>query len=276
LDFDITVEVNFAPLTCSSGSATLGYAEPNRVLKIDNVWYGTAQANKINQSDTSGTFNDIYANFNSSIDTGCYSGSPDGWYYGLDNIEPANKEMLLDVVLHEIGHGLGFLSFVDGDTGALFNAAIDAYSQNLIDTVYAKTWETMTDAERLDSNNNDNLIWNGSLANAAANTGGSNPLTAGFENGGIKIHAPSSYNSGSSIGHISTEAIHNQLMEPYNTDDGIHPSLEILMFKDMGYKLKTDLTGKNIPIAENYTLDIAVNGTVNLDITNHLTDGNAE
>jgi hypothetical protein len=287
LHYDITVEATFAALTCSASSATLGYAGPNRVKKDNNVWYGTAQANQILKTDTSDTFNDIYATFNSSIDAGCFNGASSGWYYGLDNNEPSDKEALLDVVLHEIGHGLGFLSFVDlsddtsatpavAATGALFNSYIDSYSRFLKDHTTNKIWADMSNAERLASRNNNTLIWTGSNANAGAMTNGLNELSSGFNNGGIKMHAPSSYSSGSSVSHISTDAAPNQLMEPYNTDDGIHPVLEIQMFKDMGYDLKADLSANSQPMASNYTLSIPVNGSINLAVLSHATDADTD
>ena len=268
LDYDITVEVSFTALACSSGSATLGYAGPNRVAKRNNAWYGTAQANQIDKADTSGANNDIYADFNADIDNGCYSGAPNGWYYGLDNNEPADQEMLLDVVLHEIGHGLGFLSFVDGTSGALFstgdgsNAAIDAYSAHLYDSSESKYWSDMTDAERLASSNADSLVWTGTHGtNDAALKG----YSTGIVNGDIKIHAPNTYKSGSSISHISTTFSPNQLMEPYNTDDGVEPDLEIAMFKDMDYKLKSDLAGNSKPVANSYPVDVLMNTSIDLD-----------
>lgn len=264
LDYDIKVEVQFTALTCSASSATLGYAGPNRVSKINNVWYSTAQANQIQKTDTSGTYNDIYADFNSSIDNGCYNGAPNGWYYGLDNNEPADQEALLDVVLHEIAHGLGFLTFVDGGTGALFNSYIDAYSKHLYDYSRSKSWSSMSDAERLASNNDDALVWSGTYGNADASSKG---YSTGIVNGDIKIHAPSSYASGSSISHISTILSPNQLMEPYNTDDGVSPDLEVAMFKDIGYKLKSELAGNTKPVANSYSINVPTNGNVSLDYT---------
>lgn len=290
LDYDITVEVNFTPLTCSGNSATLGYAGPNRVAKRSSVWYPTALSNQIDKADTSGSSNDIYADFNSDLGsdtagpggTECYTGSPEGWYYGLDNNEPADQEMLLDVVLHEIGHGLGFLTFVNtndtnssnGDVpGALFNGDIDAYSQHLYDYDVSKYWSNMTNAERLTSRKNNTLVWSATHGSADAASKG---YSTGIVNGDIKMHAPTSYASGSSISHISTGFSPNQLMEPYNTDDGIEPDLEIAMFKDIGYKLKSELSGNNKPVANSYSIDVPMNGSIDLDYLANASDADLD
>lgn len=273
LDYDITVEVQFASLTCSPSSATLGYAGPNRVAKRNNIWYATAQANQIDKANISGTYNDIYADFNSDIDNGCYNGAPNGWYYGLDNNEPSDQEALLDVVLHEIGHGLGFLNFVDGTTGALFNGFIDAYSQHLYDYSQSKYWPDMTDAERLASFTADSLVWSATNATGDVSEKG---YSTGIVNGDIKMHAPSNYSSGSSISHISTLFTPNQLMEPYNTDDGVAPDLEVAMFKDMGYKLKSELLGNSKPIAHSYSIDVIMNTSVNLDYSTNSSDADGD
>ena len=72
LHYDITVEAEFTNLACSENSTTLGFAGPSQVKKVDNVWYSTAQANQLLKQDTSINANDIYATFNSAIDTGCF------------------------------------------------------------------------------------------------------------------------------------------------------------------------------------------------------------
>lgn len=262
LHYDVTVNAQFTALACSSSSATLGFAGPAKVKKINNVWYSTAQANQINKNDTSGVdSSDINAQFNSSIDSGCYSGSPNGWYYGLDNNPPAGKEALLDVVLHELGHGLGFLSLVNGDTGAYFNSYPDAYIKNLKDLNSGKLWTSMTNAERVTSARNNNLFWNGNYGNTFAGTIFSS--NSGYVSNQIRMYNPSTYNSGSSVSHISTHATPNQLMEPFNTTDGVTPVIEPYMFKDMGYNLKVDSTN-NPPVANNFSVSTDKNSSIRI------------
>ena len=56
---------------------------------------------------------------------------------------------LLPVVLHELGHGLGFSNFVDGHRRAqLADGKADIYSQYTLDVTTGKIWNAMTNAER--------------------------------------------------------------------------------------------------------------------------------
>lgn len=273
LDYNITLEASFESLYCTSGSATLGYAGPNRVKNINKVWYATAQANQIQKTDTSGTYSDIYANFNSDIDYGCYSGAANGWYYGFDNNPPAGKEALLDVVLHEIAHGLGFLTFVNADTGAFFNSYPDSYTKLLKDTSNGKLWTNMTNSERISSFRSNTLFWAGVNANTFADS--VFPDNSGYINNEIRLYNPSNYSAGSSVSHISTYASPNQLMEPFNTNDGVEPVVEPYMLKDMGYKLKEDLNN-DAPMAIDYSVSTPKNSSITLYPMNNTTDLNGD
>ncbi|QNP53744.1 hypothetical protein H9L05_09485 [Hymenobacter qilianensis] len=65
-----------------------------------NIWYPVALAEKIAGQELNGTNADISAEFSSNFD----------WYLGLDGLPPAGKYDLVSVVLHELGHGLGFVA----------------------------------------------------------------------------------------------------------------------------------------------------------------------
>jgi hypothetical protein len=65
-----------------------------------NVWYVAAAANKRRGADLNGATAEINANFNSAFSN---------WHFG-SGAPPANKYDFETVVLHELGHGVGFLS----------------------------------------------------------------------------------------------------------------------------------------------------------------------
>src|SRR4029077_5248591 len=118
----IFVDATMDPLTCSSTSAVLGQAGPTNVFRdfsgalVAGTWYPQALANKLHGSDLDAGTHDITAQFNSAIGTTCPFPNP--WYYGFDASPPGSDIDFVSVVLHELGHGLGFLTFVDVSTGA--------------------------------------------------------------------------------------------------------------------------------------------------------------
>jgi len=166
-DITITVNATFDPLTCGQSSAVLGSAGPITVQRdfvgaeFTNTWYHVALANKRFGGDLETGSSDIVARFNSAIDgnDSCLSGT--NWYYGLDGNEGTDTE-LLPVVLHEIGHGLGFSEFVDGDTGELFLGRIDIFSRFLSGESEGLFWSEMSNAQRVASARNDGgVVWDG-------------------------------------------------------------------------------------------------------------------
>ena len=150
---EIKVDANFNPLFCNATSATLGSAGPNTVhlnftgAPVANTSYVQALANARFGGDLNIAINDIGAEFNSTIGTTCPL--PVGWYYGLDGSPPAGTIDFPTVVLHEIAHGLGFLSLVDELSGAKFAGFDDAYMRFLESHSTGELFPTMTDAERV-------------------------------------------------------------------------------------------------------------------------------
>jgi len=59
------------------------------------------------------------------------------------------------VVLHEIGHGLGFLTLADGSNGTEFMGSPDVFERFMLDITTGKHWYQMSNAERLASATND-------------------------------------------------------------------------------------------------------------------------
>ncbi len=163
----IRVQANFDPLTpCDSTSGVLGSAGAVTLASdftgalIPNTWYSIALANKLAGTDLSTANNDITAQFNSSVDNSTCLGSA-SWYYGYDHNEGADID-LLAVVLHEMGHGLGFQTFATVSTGQFLSNRPDIFARNLFDRTLGLTWDQMTNNQRKSSAiNTGQLVWNG-------------------------------------------------------------------------------------------------------------------
>ena len=173
-DVTIQVQANFDPLTpCDSTSGVLGSAGAITQARdfagalVANTWYSIALANKLADTDLSTSTNDISARFNSSVDNStCLGGT--SWYYGYDHNEGTNID-LLAVVLHELGHGLGFQTFTTLSTGAFLSGIPDIYARNLFDRTLGLRWDQMTNAQRASSAiNTGQLVWNGALVKGNA------------------------------------------------------------------------------------------------------------
>jgi hypothetical protein len=162
----IRVRAKFDPQTCTSSSAVLGSAGPVEVYRdfagaeLASTWYHVALANKLAGVDLNGGADDISATFNSNLngDPGCLGGT--GWYYGFDGNEGADIE-LLPVVLHELGHGLGFSTLV-GSGGAELSGFQDLYETFIRDNTQGTTWNNLTQLQRAASAvNTGNVVWDG-------------------------------------------------------------------------------------------------------------------
>jgi hypothetical protein len=175
---EIRIQASFTPLTCDATSALLGSAGPIQVLsdfsgaRVPGTWYVTALANKMAgrdllPGDPKTNADDIRANFNSNLGaSNCLAGT--GWYYGLDDNHGSNID-LVTVLLHEFGHGLGFLTLVDLSSGQESLARPDIFERFILDTTSGKVWSDMTPPERAVSvTNARHIVWNGAQVRAAA------------------------------------------------------------------------------------------------------------
>jgi hypothetical protein len=233
---EITVDANFDPLDCTSTSATLGSAGTKTVHRdfagapVADTWYPQALANSRAGTDLSPGISDIAARFNSAIGTTCPF--PLVWYYGLDRNPPGGTLDFVSVVLHELGHGLGFQSFVDLTSGTKLVGLDDAFSLNLEDHSTGKLYPQMTDAERVTaSQNSGNLHWVGPNVVAASGT-----LTAGVHaTGHVQMYAPNPQDPGSSVSHFDTALTPNELMEPFYTSPNHNLGLTLDLLDDLGW-----------------------------------------
>lgn len=235
-----TVPIEVTANWTALGPGVLGSAGPVTFLRdwtsgtpppLAATWYPVPLANKLAGVDltTTGTSHDINANFSSAFPN---------WYFGTDGNTPAGDYDFVSVVMHELGHGLGFVgsgtvSAGNGSwgQGSGFPFVYDVYVENGAGTDIIDTGS----------------FPNSSAALAAQLQGGDlffNSPTAVTANGGTRpeLYAPNPWQQGSSYSHLD-EAVFpagdpDSLMTPQiGTAEAIHNPGAITrgMFTDMGW-----------------------------------------
>ncbi len=247
----IRVRGEWNPLSCSRYGAILGQAGPIQLSRgfngapVRNTWYPVALANALRGADLYPGSDDIVAKFNSSIGTTC--AFPKTWYYGLDGRPGPRQTDFVTVLLHELGHGLGFMSTVRMSTGEKMHGSDDAYMRHLVHVgATPSDYPSMTNAQRVAASKaNGNLVWGGAHTTAASGI-----LTRGRVGNRVRIYAPSRPVPGSSISHFDTALFPNSLMEPSYTESIRNPVLEVQLLRDIGWPIDnrptTPKTAKNV------------------------------
>ena len=233
---EIRISASFDPLPCNASVVTLGAAGPINVFRdfagapLANTYYASALADRLAATDLAPDEDDIEANFNSRFGTSCTF--PAGWYYGLDGNVPGDDSDLVTVVLHELGHGMGFLTLVDVETGERFDNRDDVFMTFLVDDRSGETFPEMTNAERRSASRaSGHLRWD-----SPAVAGASDRLQHGADaNGRVAMYAPPSVSAGSSVSHWDDGLVPDELMEPYFTQPVHDIGLAAEALADMGW-----------------------------------------
>ena len=246
---NIKVSVSFDDLPCSEFSAVLGSAGPQNAYHSftgapqSNVWYVSAQAADIGSASAMAESSHIQGQFNNRLgQSGCLTGTT--WYFGTDHNPGSNQVDFLGTAVHEMMHGLGFLSFI-GSNGVFSSGLIDNYSSFLMDASTGKSWKTMTNGERAASIVSDgDLVWTGAKTSAMSSL-----LSAGVNAGRVQLFAPSSYQGGSSTSHFD-DAVHydsdaDEVME-HQYEFPNESVMASAAFCDMGWLLLRDTDGDGI------------------------------
>ena len=134
--------------------------------------------------------------------------------------------------MHELGHGLGFLTFVDLTSGAKALGFNDTFMRNLEDHGASPSdYPSMTNAQRVAASiDTGNLHWTGANVRAASGV-----LSAGTVGDHVRMYAPNPAQPGSSVSHWDTVLTPNQVMEPSYTGPLHNPVLELPLFQDIGW-----------------------------------------
>ncbi|UOR05200.1 T9SS type A sorting domain-containing protein [Hymenobacter aerilatus] len=200
-----------------------GYGE-----RISNSLYPTALAEKIVGADINGSgAADINASFSSTFN----------WYLGTDGLTPAGQYDLVSVVLHELGHGLGFLTSKGYDVNSKQG------SLSTPPSIYADFMKTGAGLSVADTR----IFVNPSVELGTAFTTNDlyfdSPLTRASNNGErARLYAPTEYASGSSLSHLDENTYSagdiNSLMSPqFAPGEAIHSPgpIVLAMFNEMGW-----------------------------------------
>ncbi len=270
LNGSVTIRVSavWTALTCTTNSAVLGMAGATEVFRdfsgapVAGHWYAKALANQLAGQDLDPSNYDISANFNVNLGaSGCLSGI--FFYLGLDDNHGSNVD-LITVVTHELGHGLGFQTYTNPQTGAQLGNLPSIWDDFLLDNTTNTTWTLMTPAQRVASAvNTGHLVWTGGNLSSAIpqvlQAQGSSFSGADSQGRGL-MYSPNPFVSGSSVSHFDTSMFPSQLMEPIYSSSLTH---EVTPPHDLTFPLLKDLgwTGSSGAVPAQATLTLPVNGT---------------
>ncbi|PWN07935.1 hypothetical protein DDZ15_02680 [Rhodohalobacter mucosus] len=200
----IRIEANWIALA----ENTLGSAGPTNIVQFDpgeaeqlgaqpNTWYTIAQASAMSGEDLVTQFDighDIVMNIN------CQWGS---WYFGTDANPPTGQIDLVSVVLHEIGHGIGFLGSMSANNETLegsygFGSANDPI-------IFDRFAEDGSGTPLLNASqypNPSNALYmalTGQLGGIFFNGGNANLVN---DESPVRLYSPPEWNGGSSYSHL--------------------------------------------------------------------------
>jgi len=226
----IKIQAKMIPMGGTAVSATLGSAGPTTVFRdfagapLPNTWYVQALANKLSGMDKDPASNDINARFNSDVDGPVVLGTTT-WYYGLDGNPPPGGIEFVTVILHEIIHGLGFLTLVDLATGNKFMGADDAFMKHLEHHgAVPAMYPVMTSLQRIAASTSVNLLhWTG-IKTVAANKGLH-----------VAMFAPNPQQPGSSVSHFDEATTPLELMSPFANGVQHNIGMAAQVLEDIGW-----------------------------------------
>ncbi|TDQ29077.1 zinc-dependent metalloprotease [Zeaxanthinibacter enoshimensis] len=167
-NIDSDVPIYVAAVFRQLGPGVLGSAGPTRIyanaegLERDS-WYGNALADKLVGADLDPSAYDIVANFSTVFPN---------WYYGTDGQTPAGDFDFRTVVLHELGHGLGFFGSMTVDN----NTGVGSYGFGIPNPVYPAIYDRLANSPDGKSILKENRYGNNTTALGDVLLGG--PLTA--------------------------------------------------------------------------------------------------
>ena len=207
------------------------------------VWYPVALAEAVAGRDLNAT---------DDADINVTANSTANWYFGTDGQTPRNRIDLVSVMLHELGHGLGFLSSVDtindDQLSVGFGGRFIVYDLSLETDDGVPLTDpglfTNPSSELLVAVSNNNLVFAGPEARQANG------------DADVPLFAPATFDVGSSVSHLSESryppGTENALMTPFlSAGEAVHDPgpVTLGLFADLGWPLDLTLTATSEPTA---------------------------
>ena len=236
----IVVAVRFADLGCSPGGAVLAHAGAAKLVRgvssngaDSELWYPSALANRLAGTDLTPGAPDVVMELNSAVDDVCRA-VIGGWYYGLDGAHGPETD-LVETVLHELAHGLGFSSSIDPESGVeALPTGVDVFTSHIVDLRSGRSWASLSDAERRQSTQQAHgLAWDGpnTLRSAAG------VLRSGIDaKGRPMLYTSVPVDRGSAVSHFDPLARPDLLMEPFARKLPTHEvDLTLSVLADLGW-----------------------------------------
>lgn len=250
---DVTINVQANWMALDPGILGSARAEHSAInffgAPLANSFYPAALADALAGVNLAPGSSDIIANFSSTLPN---------WYLGTDGNTPAGQFDLVTVVLHEIGHGLGFFGSmrVDDGMGTVECTGVAGRGcWGIGNPLAPRIFDQFTEDNVGNALLNGVIYPNNSVALGNALVSGNvffDAPGARGANGGLRpeLYAPNPFDPGSSYSHLD-EAVFpaanpNSLMTPMLAlAESIHDPgpITLCMFEDMGWRTLEDCAG---------------------------------
>ncbi len=139
-------------LSCASTEGILGITQAatlvtGEALPVAGAAYPVALANALLDRELTPGQAHIISRFNAAVGTaGCLASH--SYYYGLVGGTGPSQNALVSLFLHEMAHGLGFLSFVDAYSGSFGQYQPSVFDFHVWDVPDNAPWQSETSLER--------------------------------------------------------------------------------------------------------------------------------
>ncbi|MEM6782771.1 MAG: T9SS type A sorting domain-containing protein [Bacteroidota bacterium] len=237
---DVVVDAcwsNQLPLGALGGSAANAFVRDFSGAPQANVFYQVALANALANTDLNGATAEMTTIFS----------TPNfflSWYFGTDGNTPPGQQDFVTVVLHEIGHGLGFAgsagisdgsgfgrcSSFSGGQGCINNGSFPYGFDLFVED--GGSVSLLASPPYTNPSSNLATILTGGTVNGNANL-----FIESSTGGRQQLYTPSTYAPGSTYSHFNTPDYPDELMKhALTTGRAIHdPGLALSFLEDFGW-----------------------------------------